>query len=120
MSLPQEPDLAELARMILILRRQRADYFGTALFSDPSWDILLDLRAHHGGNRTVASLFVADCAPITTGLRHLRHLHARGLVDRWRDPQDGRRRLAGLSEDGLALMDGFLLKAAALCTNQVQ
>lgn len=110
-SLPDTLDLAHVAKAMLALRRRRAHYFGKALFSDPSWDILLDLRAHHGGKRTVASLFVADCAPISTGLRHLRHLHARGLVKRWRDPEDGRRRLAGLSDQGLALMDQFLLSA---------
>ena len=106
--LRDRPDLAEVARVILMARRARSLYFGLQLFMEPSWDILLDLRAHHGSQRTVASLFVSDYAPTTTGLRHLRELHKAGLVDRWTDPDDGRRRLAGLSERGLKLMDQFL------------
>ncbi|WP_143075189.1 hypothetical protein [Sphingobium sp. AP50] len=105
----EKDSLADLARSILASRRRRAQFFGNGIFSDPSWDILLDLRAHHGSERRISSLFVADCAPVSTGLTHLRRLHERGLVDRWVDPKDGRRRLARLSDHGLALMDQFLL-----------
>lgn len=101
-------DFSQLARMILAARRRRQDYFDPKLFYDPSWEILLDLRAHHGEERSAASLFVADFCPPTTGLRHLRHLRTIGLVERWVDPGDARRRLVKLSEGGLASMDRFL------------
>ena len=101
-------DFAQLARFILTSRRQRSHFFEPGLFSDPKWEILLDLRAHHGAHRTVASLFVTDFCPASTGLRHLRNLKTMGLVERWTDPRDARRRLARLSEKGLALMDQYL------------
>lgn len=99
---------AQFARTILAARRRRAAYFGPRLFSDPSWDILLDLRAHHGEKRPVASLFVAESCPASTGLRHLRALRTVGLVERWIDPADARRRLARLSDRGLEMMDQYL------------
>lgn len=102
------PDFAQLARIILEARRRRAVYFDPKLFSDPRWDILLDLRAHHGEKRRVASLFVAEICPASTGLRHLRDLKIVGLVERWVDPTDARRRLARLSDRGLELMDRYL------------
>lgn len=101
-------DFARLARMILKARRAREKLFGPKLFADPGWDILLDLRAHHGSTKTVASLFVVESAPASTGLRHLRDLERKGLVERWPDPLDARRRLARLSERGLMLMDRCL------------
>lgn len=101
-------DFARLAHNILKTRRARRKYFDPELFADPAWDILLDLRAHHGDGRTVASLFVAESAPISTGLRHLRRLQRRGLVERWTDPSDARRRLARLSDRGLSLIDQCL------------
>ena len=102
------PAFAQLARTILAARRARRLYFDPNLFNDPIWEILLDLRAHHGEKRRVASLFVAEFCPASTGLRHLRHLTTIGLVERWVDPCDARRRLARLSEQGLALMDQYL------------
>lgn len=102
------PDFAQLAGIILAARRRRRLYFDPKLFYDPIWEILLDLRAHHGEKRKVASLFVAECCPASTGLRHLRHLTTIRLVERWVDPADARRRLARLSEQGLALMDEYL------------
>lgn len=101
-------DFARLARTILKARRAREQLFGARLFADPGWDILLDLRAHHGSTKTVASLFVTECAPTTTGLRHLRRLERKGLVERWPDPTDARRRLVRLSDRGLKLMDRCL------------
>ncbi|MBJ7442236.1 MAG: MarR family transcriptional regulator [Sphingopyxis sp.] len=114
------PDFAQLARSILAARRQRGLYFDPGIFYDPSWEILLDLRAHHGEKRKVASLFVADFCPASTGLRHLRRLKKIGLVERWTDPSDARRRLARLSQQGLEAMDQYLAtvthQSAQLCT----
>lgn len=100
--------IAQLALMIFQLRRQRRSYFDAALFAEASWDILLNLRAHHNSDRSAASMFVSECAPTSTGLRHLNKLEQYGLVERWTDPTDRRRRFARLSEEGLQRMDQFL------------
>lgn len=41
-------------RSIQMVRRAREEVFGGGLFSDPAWDILLELYAAHLGQRTVS------------------------------------------------------------------
>jgi DNA-binding MarR family transcriptional regulator len=80
-------------RAIIRARRLRDQYFGSELFADPAWDILLDLFAAQLENRKVAvsSLCIAAAVPATTALRWIKTLTDLGLVVRAADPQDGRR-----------------------------
>jgi hypothetical protein len=62
-------------------RRGRADYLTRQLFSDPAWDILLELlRAEIAQERVSASnACIAASVPTSTGLRWLRALEHHGL-----------------------------------------
>lgn len=87
-----ETGLVAVARSIYRLRRIREEVFGPSLFSDPSWDILLDLyiAAEKGKKVSVSSACVASASPATTALRHLSALVKYGLVSRQNSDVDSR------------------------------
>jgi DNA-binding MarR family transcriptional regulator len=74
------------------------------LFSDPAWDILLDILANEGRlNRVaVSSACIASCVPATTALRWLSTLEDHGLIERQPDPADARRTFISLTRKGRA------------------
>ncbi len=84
---------ARYLRTIIASRRAREKVFGDGLFSDPAWDILLDLTAARLDNVVVAvtSLCIAANVPTTTALRWINSMVASGLLERRADPDDGRR-----------------------------
>ncbi len=96
-------------RAVLRARRMRAQFFDTALFADPAWDMLLDLFAAHLERRrvSVSSLCIAAAVPPTTALRWIGTLHDAGLFERQPDPSDRRRAYIALSAKGLEGMRGF-------------
>ncbi|MFL6846551.1 MAG: hypothetical protein ACJ8ER_16915 [Allosphingosinicella sp.] len=73
-------------------RRKLYALFGRRLFSDPSWDILLELFVStlEGRKVTVSTACMAACAPTTTALRHIAYLVQEGLVIRRPHPCDAR------------------------------
>jgi hypothetical protein len=93
---PPEADeqkrLMRLAREVYESRRMRERIFGSGLFADPSWDILLDLYIAQREDRrvTVSSACIAASAPTTTATRHISHLVQTGLVVRVPHPCDAR------------------------------
>ncbi|HEY0312193.1 MAG TPA: winged helix DNA-binding protein [Allosphingosinicella sp.] len=91
----------EVARRILAMRRLRDRLLGD-FFSEPSWDILLDLyvQTHEGRTVTVSQLSLATGAPPTTALRWINTMAEAGLLSRRSDEADGRRVLVSLSERG--------------------
>lgn len=94
---------------IIHLRELRQKYFPAELFSDPAWDMLMDLTTNRlQGNITyVSSLAVGAQVPLTTALRYLQLLEDHGLVSRERDPKDKRRTLVELTDKGLQKMRAF-------------
>ncbi|MDB5692725.1 MAG: MarR family transcriptional regulator [Alphaproteobacteria bacterium] len=84
--------LLAMAREVYETRRNRERVFGQGLFSDPSWDILLDLYISRREARkvTISSACIAASAPSTTATRHIAHLVQRGLVLRIPHPADAR------------------------------
>jgi len=105
-----EIDHAAIAKALYLDRRERARLFDNALFGEPAWDILLDLRARYEGKDMPSSLSICAGAdsPSSTGLRYIRALEKAGLVERLDDPGDGRRRVARLSEKGMRLIDRYI------------
>lgn len=67
---------------ILIVRRARRRLFGEDLFTDPAWDILLELFVAHLAEREVALAELARAidVPLSTTSRWLTALREKGLV----------------------------------------
>lgn len=91
---PNRASAASLAEQFIRLRRRRDSIFGSDLFADPAWDMLLDLfLARERGLRPIStsSLCIAAAVPATTALRWIDILVRQGLFSRHADPGDGRR-----------------------------
>ena len=69
---------------ILMVRRGREEVFGDGLFSDPAWDILLELFAAYLGARTtsIVDLAAEIRLPESTVARWVDVLAENGIVDR--------------------------------------
>jgi DNA-binding MarR family transcriptional regulator len=95
-----------LVRRAQQARKLRSTFFGSDLFTDPAWDILLELYAAELGQQrvTVTDVGVAADVPATTALRWLRKLEQDGLVERTNDRFDGRRVWLTLSTKGSSAM----------------
>lgn len=87
---------------ILLARRGRDSVFGPHLFSDPSWDTLLELYAARLGDRNVslAELSKVINTPLSTTGRWISLLENRGLVTSSQDPVRPSRQWLALTEDG--------------------
>jgi len=100
---------AQQVRALLTVRRLRLDIFGSELFGEPAWDMLLALYEAHLEQRALSksSLHLASMAPWPTALRWMDRLECRQLLKYHRDPHDARRTLVELSEDGLKSMERY-------------
>ncbi|MCM8732405.1 hypothetical protein ACFO8O_15685 [Hephaestia sp. GCM10023244] len=107
-------NFSAMARAFYQERRWRDRYFDHALFAEPGWDMLLDLRFHVDGPRHLSSssACIGAAAPASTGLRHLLALERCGLVERLADPSDARRKLTRMTIRGVRLMDAYLAEVA--------
>jgi DNA-binding MarR family transcriptional regulator len=96
------PPGAEFAAWLLMARRLREDVLGRELFSDPAWDILLDIYAAEGrGERIqISSLAPMSNVPSSTARRWAHKLEALGLLERDRDTRDQRLSYIRLSRYG--------------------
>lgn len=102
-------------RALVAARADRDAIFQSGLFSDPAWDMLLDLAVAEASGRpiSVTSLCIASGAPTTTALRRIEDMKEAGLLDRIPDPQDRRRVLVHLTEEGRKRMEAFVQRHAA-------
>lgn len=91
-------------------RRRRNEIIRSPLFSDPAWDILLDLMAAKLGNElvSVSSACAAAQVPFSTGLRYVNRLVAENLAVRLSDPNDRRRDLLQLTDQGFSMMNDYI------------
>ena len=103
-------DPISYAKYILSALRRRQAAFPRLKGHDPGWAILLDLLVQSSRNRLVSvnSACLASGAPLTTGLRHLEALAARGDVVRSADTVDGRRTYVRLSDAAKTRLLDFL------------
>lgn len=105
------PDEAkrQLLEDLRAIRRVRSRYFPSELFSDPCWEMLLDLYDGllAGQEVTVTSLAAASGASLSTALRRMDALQSHGLIERKLDPDDKRRTIMGLSAEGLDAVERF-------------
>src|SRR5918993_1365966 len=79
---------AKMARKILRARAARAEYLSSRLFSEPAWDMLLELYVAHLLQRrlSVSDLCIASRVPHTTALRSIQVIFTEELASRRRDP----------------------------------
>lgn len=114
--LPGTPDtysdseLLDMVRTLVRKRERRGDFLDREMFSDPTWDLLLDLTSAklEGVPVPVSSACAATHLPLSTALRYVRALVDAGLVRRWRDPSDRRRDLLELEEKAMESMRQYL------------
>lgn len=96
-------------RDVIRARAKRRKFFNADFFSDPAWDILLELYACSAVKRSVSvsKLMFAIEVPQTTGLRWIAILENDGLVVRSPDPTDRRRIWVRLSDLGRQKMEAY-------------
>lgn len=103
---------------ILQIRRKRSEVFGQGLFSDPAWDILLELfEAELAGRKTSLS-DLASIAPQSTLARWVAALEERQLVLCRRDPLRPGQFEIGLTAECAAKLSAFLKDAPLLARLQ--
>lgn len=102
--------LAKLAEKLFRDRRARSKYFPAELFGEPPWDILLDLSVAYARKRRVSTMDPGLTAgiPQATTLRWLSTLETEGLMERARDPTDGRRIFVRLTPKAAEAMERYL------------
>jgi len=106
--------LVEIARRLYQLRKRRDAELGNLLFSEPAWDILLDLFISDYDDRqlSVSAVCIGARAPSATALRYLSLLQESELVERVRDVTDGRRSHVKLTILGRRRMTNLLAMLA--------
>ena len=100
----------EMARQGIKIRRQREKIFGIGLFSEPVWDILLELYVARAEDYevTVGNACIAASVPMSSALRWCQMLQDRHIVQRYRDPVDRRRRFLKLTDCAYGKMTQLL------------
>lgn len=111
---PGTVDRGDYLRALVAARADRAAIFDANLFSDPAWEMMLDLAVAEVSNRpiSVTSLCIASGAPTTTALRRIDDLREAGLVDKMPDARDKRRIVVRLTPLGRERMDTFVQRQA--------
>lgn len=105
-----DADLLSVARKLVRMREQRGQFLNPALFSDPMWDILLDLTSARLEHKDVpvSSACQAAGVPMSTALRQIRSMVDMGLIRRWSDPIDRRRDLLAINDEAMEAMRQYL------------
>jgi DNA-binding MarR family transcriptional regulator len=105
-----ERKLSQLARDILQSRRQRNGEFGKRLFSEPAWDMLLELyvRENTGVSATSLDLISASGAARSTARRWIAHLEKESLIRRRRHPRDSATDFIELTDLGRGSLERYL------------
>lgn len=96
---------------LLALRRARHRHLPADIFSNASCDMLLDLFENMLNGRTISltSLATVTGVPISTGVRRVEELEARGYCKRYADRSDKRRIMIEITDSGRAVVERLLL-----------
>ena len=96
--------------MLLKFQHNKYKFFDPAVLTGPSWEILLDITdATLRGEAVPASSASATThVPLSTALRHINGLVDAGLVRRWTDSKDKRRKLLMLEDHATVAMQRYL------------
>jgi DNA-binding MarR family transcriptional regulator len=95
---------------VLIARRGREAVLGSNLFSEPAWDLLLELYAAKLGSRSMslAELAKAIETPHSTTTRWIAVLDGRGLVASERDSAEPQKLWISLTDEGALKMKSLI------------
>lgn len=106
----EESQLAAIAESDYANRRRRDRYLPASIFSEPAWDILLDLYVQNTRKRSVSvqSLCIASAAPATTALRWIEKLTSCRLIERKPSVSDRRVVHVVLTAQGMEQMENYL------------
>lgn len=101
-------------KALVAARADREAIFEGGLFSDPAWEMLLDLAFAEATGRSISvtSLCLASGASTTTALRRIDDLQEAGLLERVPDPADRRRILVTMTMKGREKMEMFVQRQA--------
>lgn len=115
-------DLSDWLGRTVRLRKLRDKYFLPELFSDPAWDILLDLAiAKAEGRRiSVSSLCIAARVPTTTALRRIKAMLDEGLICQQPDLDDKRRTYVAISDSTYDKMVAYVAESMRLITGDAR
>ena len=103
--------LAALAEREYEKRRLRENLIPTAQFSDPAWDILLDMFIFEmkGQRSRISSVAIASHSPPTTALRYIGILQDEGMIVREQSEEDGRVVNIRLTDEALLGVGSYFL-----------
>lgn len=108
---PHRRPHAEIKRVrsAIRARSRRTDFFSARLFSDPAWDILLELYLSELLQQRVSVSALGGSGGVapTTVLRWLEILRTNGLIERTSDPLDARRVFVTLSPEASKAMHDY-------------
>lgn len=105
---PRDPNLRQV-RAYVAARANARSAFGEQMFSDPAWDMLVQLYAHDLAQRriTLSKLCAVARVATATGQRWIRQLEHSGHVERAADPLDARKCRIQLTYSGRAEMEAY-------------
>ncbi len=109
---PEDEAMRLWAKRMLVRRARRATLFPGDLFADPCWDMLIELQLAELQAKplTTSALCLSARVPISTALRRIAELEARGFLRRHKDDADWRRNIVALTPKARhALRQYFLL-----------
>ncbi|MBO6642788.1 MAG: response regulator [Altererythrobacter sp.] len=111
----EEQQLRRFLRGQIASRRRRSEFINSELFTDPAWDILLELTLAKLDKTPIptTSACAATQVPFSTAFRHVGNLVTSGLVRRWKDEHDSRRVMLELEDDTYEAMTDYLLSIKA-------
>jgi DNA-binding MarR family transcriptional regulator len=92
---------------LLLARRARTALFGNELFSDPAWDLLLELYAARLGERTTSLAHLAQAidTPPSTLARWVTALNENGLTTSTANSPDPAKIIVSLTDQGLTKLE---------------
>ena len=110
LGLPSEEEMVTFVKGCIRAHERRGDFLDPELFTDPAFNILLDLALARLENKSLAvsSACVAAGVPMSTALRHIRILVEKGYARRWQDPNDRRRDLLMIEDRAMKGVTDYL------------
>ena len=105
-----ETTLVRRAQQLLDLRRRRSEHFGSAMFGEPAWDILLAayVGEQQGDHPTIANVADAAGVSVSVALRWLDFLVGEGLAERAVYPTPSDKNIVRLTDRCRETLKGYL------------